>query len=216
MTEPTTALSPRNILTIVFCGLFGAGLFLCWVLAMPEEDLFLAVPIVRFIQVTLIILAMLAAYRIGRTLSPCPSRYARVSSNATAPLLTLIFGCLFSHGLMWGGLWHLSPGHPGTLQATVSASGLRHGKASHGHGAWIDLRLADQSRKTHLETQELFSFYSDSSASRNYSCSLKTARPFDVVRLVGRTSSLGFAVDRIVPVNERLIDACTKASGDPP
>jgi hypothetical protein len=115
-----------------------------------------------------------------------------------------------------GGLWHLLPGHPDSLQATVLATGRRHGKASHGHGAWIDLRLANQSRMTHLETQELFSFYSDTGDPRNYSCSLKTAGPFDVVRLVGRTSPLGFAVDRIVPVNERLIDACSKASGDPP
>ncbi len=216
MTEPTTTLSPRTLLTIFLCGAAGAGLFVCWVLAAPDEDLFVAIPLVRVAQVAFIALAVFLAYRIGRTLTGVPSRYARSSSNVTAPLLALIYGCLFSHGLLWGGLFHLVSGVPVTRQATVSASGRRYGKSSGGHGAWIDLQLAGETRITHLETGDLFSFYSDSGASRNFSCSLKIAQPRDTVQLVGRASSLGFAVDRIVPVNERLIDACAKASADPP
>lgn len=175
-----------------------------------EEDLFIAPWWMRIIQ-GLFILAMTAlSYRIARHLPTTTSRFTgRPSSAYMMPYIAAVFCFLVSHGLLWGGLHHLHPGREITLRGTVTASGIRHGKASHGHGDWVDLQLRGKPDIMHLETNSMFAIYSDNGSQDTYQCSLNDARPGDTLDLRGNQSQWGFAVTRFIPINQRLVQTCS-------
>jgi hypothetical protein len=185
--------------------ILGFGLWLT-----GEEDLFIAPWWMRIIQGLFIVAVIVVSYRIAKHLPTITSRYTgRPSSTYTMPYIAAVFCFLVSHGLLWGGLHHLHPGREITLRGTVTASGRRHGKASRGHGDWIDLQLQGQPGITHLETDENFAIYSDNGVQDTYQCSLNDARPGDTLDLRGNQSQWGFAVTRFIPINQRLLQACS-------
>jgi hypothetical protein len=200
---PSTALWLVAVIWGSFA-LLGFGLWLT-----GEEDLFIAPWWMRIIQGLFIVTVIALSYRIARHLPAITSRYiGRPSSTSMMPYIAAVFSFLISHGILWGGLHHLHLGPAITLHGTVTSSGIRHGKASRGHGDWIDLQLEGHPGISHLETNENFAIYSDNGAQDTYQCSLNDARPGDTLDLRGNQSEWGFAVTRFIPVNQRLLQAC--------
>ncbi|MDW5264382.1 MULTISPECIES: hypothetical protein [Acidobacteriaceae] len=195
------------LMTVIWGGFAFLG-FSLWLSG--EEDLFIAPWWMRIIQGLFIVAVIAVSYRIARHLPTTTSRYTgRPSSTYTMPYVAAVFCFLVSHGLLWGGLHHLHPGREITLRGTVTASGIRHGKASGGHGDWVDLQLQGHPGITHLETNESFAIYSDNGAQDTYQCSLNDTRPGDTLDLRGNQSQWGFAVTRFIPINQRLLQACS-------
>jgi hypothetical protein len=183
----------------------GFGLWLS-----SEEGLFVAPWWMRILQGLFIVAVIALSYFIAKHLPTLPNRTTgRPSSTFAMPYIAAVFCFLVSHGILWGGLHHLRPGPEITLRGTVTASGIRHGKSSNGHGDWVDLQLQGYPGITHLETNEYFAIYSDNGTQDTYQCSLNDARPGDTLDLRGNQSQWGFAVTRFIPINQRLLQACS-------
>ena len=199
-------------LQIAFVITLGLSALYFWIEIDRKEALFIAAPIVyvlRFAVLAIIVAGgtSLARYFSRRMMELHIIPVARWNAFGIS-LVLLVTGWLYSYGLVWGGLYTLVPGTPQQVVGTVTASGARHGKSSHGHGEWVEVQVAGRSHPLHLETGDIYSLFSDNGSQDSYTCPLSTAQKGDTLRLVERTSFLGIAVDRFIPLNDRLITAC--------
>lgn len=184
----------------------GVGFLLCFIWLGAGEGLFVAEPVVYVVRVAFVAgfawLASRLVGSLGRDLQAAGLMEKKGSDPLAVKMMIamVIVLAIYSHGMVWGGFQKMGLGRPVELGAAVVGTGHRAK-----YGSWVNVRIEGRTRAVQMMPKAIYPVQGE-----DYSCGIYRVQVGDTLRLVGRVSFWGLAVEEIRPGNERLVKACRK------